>query len=92
MALLASPAFAVSGVPVVVSAGAFVVAVGASVPAAGVVAAVCAESPAASGHQRRAVVVFAVLADVSARCAASPGIAAGAADQAVAGASAPTQD
>lgn len=71
---MASPVFAVSAVPVADSAAAFVVAARASGLTAEVAAVVCAESPVVFGHRRCAVVVFAGLADVSARCAASPGL------------------
>jgi len=91
-ALAASPAFAVSAVPVVVSAGASVVALRASAPIAELAAVVCAEFPVASGYQRRAVVVFAAPAAVSGRRAAAPEFAAGGADRAVAGASVPARD
>ncbi len=56
---MASRAFAVSAVPVVVSAGAFVVAARASVATVEVAAVVSAEFPVAGGHRRRAVVVSA---------------------------------
>ncbi len=91
-ALAASPAFAVSAVPVVVSAGASVVALRASAPIAELAAVVCAEFPVASGYQRRAVVVFAAPAAVSGRRAAAPEFAAGGANRAVAGASVPARD
>jgi len=84
--IMASRAFAVSAVPVVVSAGAFVVAARVYGPIAEVAAAVCAESLVACDHRRRAVAVFVVPADVSAQCAASPGLVAGGADRALSGA------
>lgn len=89
---MVSLAFVVFAVPVVVSVGAFVAAVRASVATVEVAAVVCAECPVASGHQRRAVVLSAAPADASARRAAAPGLAAGGADQAVAGVSARARD
>ena len=91
-ALVASPVFAVSAVPVVVSAGAAAVAVRACAPSAELAVVVYAEFPVACGHQRRAVVVFAVPAGVSGRCAAAPEFAAGGADRAVAAVSVPAWD
>ena len=90
--MAASPAFAVPAVPVVVSAGVSVAAARASVATVEVAAVVCAESPVARGHRRRAVVVFAASADAFARRAAVPGLAAVGADQAVAGVSARSRD
>ena len=68
-------AFAFFALPVVVFAGAVVVAVGVSVPTAEA-AAVCLGSPVVSGHLRRVVVVFVVPADTFVRDAVSPGLAA----------------
>ena len=90
--IMASQAFAVSAVPVVVSVGAFVVAARVYGPIAEVAAAVCSESLVAYDHRRRAVAVFVVPADVFAQCAVSPGLVAGGADRALAGASVPERD
>ena len=90
--MAASPAFAVSAVPVVVSAGASVAAPHAFVATVEVAAVVCAAFPVASGHQRRAVVISAAPADVSARRAAAPGLAAAGADQVAPGVSDPARD
>src|SRR6266852_307630 len=90
--IMASRAFAASAVPVVVSAGAFVVSARVFGPIAEVAAAVCAEPLVACDHRRRAVAVVVVPADVSAQCAASPGLAAGGADRAAAVLSGPAPD
>ena len=88
----AAPVFAGVVAPVVVSAGAFVAAVRASVVTVEVAAVVCVEFPVGCGHRRRAVVVFAAPADVSARRAAAPGLAAVGAGQSAAGVSARVRD
>ena len=86
------PAFAVSAVPVVASAGAVVVAARVCDPTAELAVVVCAERPAASGRRQGAVVAFVVLAGVSARHAVFPGFAAGGGGRTVAGASVPSRD
>lgn len=91
-AMATCPAFALSAVPVVAFAGASVAAVHAFVATVEAVAVVCAEFPAACGHQWRAVVASAVPVDAFARRAAAPGLAAAGADQPVAGVSARAQD
>ncbi len=89
--MVVSPAFAVSAVPAAASPGVSVVAVRASDPTAEFAAVVCAAPPVACGHQRRAVVVSAA-ADALVRRVVFPGLAAGGADRAVAGASVPARD
>ena len=90
--MAASPAFAVSAVPVVASAGASVAAVRAFAPTDEFAVAVCAECPVASGHRLRVAVVSAAPADASGRRAGAPGPAAAGADQVAAGAFAPARD
>ena len=92
MAMAASPAFAVSAVPVVASAGASVAAVRAFAPTAEFAVAVCAEWSVASGHRLSVAVVSAAPADVSARRAAALGLVAAGADQSVAGVFARARD
>ena len=89
---MASPAFAVSAVAVVVSPEASVVAARAFGSTSGVPAVACVERLVASGHQRVAVVIFAVLVDASARRVVFPALVAAGADRALADASVEVAD
>ena len=89
--MAASPA-AVSAVPVAVSVGAFVAAVRVSGPTVEAAAAVFAECPVACGHQRLVAVISAAPADVFARHAGAPDLAAGGDDPSAAGAFARARD